>query len=419
MDHVKSEHGTMGNTKIQLSYLLNPNYIALYALHVLCNIKTAMKNIPTNPFLITGYQGPDYFCDREKETASLMSALKNGRNITLISPRRMGKTGLIKNVFYYIQKENKSAACFYLDIFSTQNLQEFVSLLGRSVLGKLDTLSQSTLKSLFSFFKSCRPVISADEITGMPSVTLDFIPERSEETLKEIFTYLNQSGVECYIAIDEFQQIMEYPEKGVEGLLRSYIQTLLAEGGAHAHRLHDQVLGLETVANAHQVARVVNHFVERILLPVAEAKLLEGVGHRHAVHQTGYLNHLLRADGHGLGFRESATGTLVQVHLFPLLWLHDGEGGGLQNDAGRGRRTDFSYFFVGLEKDRRKGVLVSREAESGAPKRAGEHTAAFWRRRPQTVEKPLLIDGTAPSRDRKDIGTRAQSIVRGERNGIG
>jgi len=92
------------------------------------------------------------------------------------------------------------------------------------VLGKLDTLSQSTLKSLFSFFKSCRPVISADEITGMPSVTLDFIPERSEETLKEIFTYLNQSGVECYIAIDEFQQIMEYPEKGVEGLLRSYIQ---------------------------------------------------------------------------------------------------------------------------------------------------------------------------------------------------
>ena len=222
MNHVKSEHNIIGKTKIQLLYLLNPNFIALFALHVLCNIKTTMKSISTNPFLITGYQGPDYFCDREKETASLMSALKNGRNITLISPRRMGKTGLIKNVFYYIQKENKSAACFYLDIFSTQNLQEFVSLLGRSVLGKLDTLSQSTLKSLFSFFKSCRPVISADEITGMPSVTLDFIPERSEETLKEIFTYLNQSGVECYIAIDEFQQIMEYPEKGVEGLLRSY-----------------------------------------------------------------------------------------------------------------------------------------------------------------------------------------------------
>lgn len=100
-----------------------------------------MKSKPINPFLVVGYQGPDYFCDREKETESLISALTNGRNITLISPRRMGKTGLIKNVFHYIQRENKSAACFYLDIFSTQNLQEFVALLGQTVLGKLDTLS--------------------------------------------------------------------------------------------------------------------------------------------------------------------------------------------------------------------------------------------------------------------------------------
>ena len=48
----------------------------------------------------------------------------------------------------------------------------------------------------------------------------------TQSTLKEIFDYLRQSGRECYLAIDEFQQIMEYPEKGVEGLLRSYIQFL-------------------------------------------------------------------------------------------------------------------------------------------------------------------------------------------------
>ncbi len=145
-----------------------------------------MKKTPLNPFLIAGYQGPDYFCDREKETESLISALKNGRNITLISPRRMGKTGLIKNAFHYIRQENKATACFYLDIFSTQNLQEFVATLGRTILGTLDSFSPSALKSLFSFFKSCRPVVTADEITGMPSVTLDFLPGRSEETLKEI-----------------------------------------------------------------------------------------------------------------------------------------------------------------------------------------------------------------------------------------
>ena len=72
-----------------------------------------MKSISTNPFLITGYQGPDYFCDREKETASLMSALKNGRNITLISPRRMGKDRTNKEMYFTIfKKENKICRLF-------------------------------------------------------------------------------------------------------------------------------------------------------------------------------------------------------------------------------------------------------------------------------------------------------------------
>ena len=164
-----------------------------------------------NPFLIVGYQGPEYFCDREKETEVILSALHNGRNITLVSPRRMGKTGLIKNVFYTLQEKEKNAKCFYLDIFSTQNLREFVALLGREILGKLDSLSQSTLKTLLSFFKSCRPVITMDELSGIPSVSLDIVPSKEEETLKEIFDYLRQSGRECYLAIDEFQQIMEYP----------------------------------------------------------------------------------------------------------------------------------------------------------------------------------------------------------------
>ena len=179
---------------------------------------------PINPFLITGYQGPEYFCDRETETETILSALNNGRNITLISPRRMGKTGLIKHVFHQLQTNEKHVVCFYLDIFSTQSLQEFVTMFGRTVLGKLDSFSQSTLKGLVSFFKSCRPVINVDEVTGMPSVTLDFVPERSEDTLREICEYLVASKKECYIAIDEFQQILEYPEKGIEGLLRSYVQ---------------------------------------------------------------------------------------------------------------------------------------------------------------------------------------------------
>ena len=45
-----------------------------------------------NPFVIYGYKGTEYFCDRKKETDLIMKALQNERNIVLISPRRIGKT---------------------------------------------------------------------------------------------------------------------------------------------------------------------------------------------------------------------------------------------------------------------------------------------------------------------------------------
>ena len=52
-----------------------------------------------NPFLLKGYISSEYFCDRDSETQKILSAIENGRDITLISPRRMGKTGLIHHVF--------------------------------------------------------------------------------------------------------------------------------------------------------------------------------------------------------------------------------------------------------------------------------------------------------------------------------
>lgn len=179
---------------------------------------------PNNPFLITGYYSPEYFCDRRQETETMINALHNGRNITLIAPRRMGKTGLIKNIFYKLHEQQSDIVTFYMDIYSTQNLGDFIRLLASAVLGKLDSVPQKALSRVSRFLKSCRPAFTFDELTGAPKVTIDIAPASEETTLKEIFDYLQSSDKRCYIAIDEFQQIAEYPEKGVEALLRSYIQ---------------------------------------------------------------------------------------------------------------------------------------------------------------------------------------------------
>lgn len=179
---------------------------------------------PNNPFLITGYYSPEYFCNRKQETETMINALHNGRNITLIAPRRMGKTGLIKNVFYQLHRQQPDIVTLYLDIYPTQNLGDFIRLFASTVLGKLDSAPQKALSRVSQFLKSCRPAFTFDELTGAPKVTIDMAPASEESTLKEIFDYLQSSEKRCYIAIDEFQQIAEYPEKGVEALLRSYIQ---------------------------------------------------------------------------------------------------------------------------------------------------------------------------------------------------
>ena len=69
---------------------------------------------PNNPFLIAGYHSPNYFCDREYETTTLVDALHNGRNVTLIAPRRIGKTGLIQHLFYKQREQDTNVVTVYI-----------------------------------------------------------------------------------------------------------------------------------------------------------------------------------------------------------------------------------------------------------------------------------------------------------------
>lgn len=177
---------------------------------------------PANPFVISGYRGPEYFCDRVVETKKVVSALTNERNVTLMAPRRYGKTGLIKNVFHQLRDD---VATIYLDIYATSDLREFTELLANAVLGTLDTLPEKALAAVGRFFKSLRPVVTPDSSGGV-SFSLSVEKANTESTLKGVFEYLAAKEKRIVIAIDEFQQILNYPEKGTEALLRGYIQFL-------------------------------------------------------------------------------------------------------------------------------------------------------------------------------------------------
>ncbi len=182
-------------------------------------------NKPHNPFLLSGYISPEYFCDREEETKKLVSALRNGRNITLISPRRMGKTGLIRHAFHIMEREGQEH-CYLVDLYQTDSLTGLVAKLAKTVLGTLDTGSSRFLKTVGAFFKSLRPVLTVDPQTGEPGVSFDIQPNYAERSLEEILTYMENSGRQCIVAFDEFQRVAEYEDSQVEAMLRSHIQHL-------------------------------------------------------------------------------------------------------------------------------------------------------------------------------------------------
>ncbi len=173
-----------------------------------------------NPFLTRGYAGPDYFCDRVAETDTLVSAIANGRDITLVAPRRYGKTGLIHNAF---RRLSRDYATVYLDIFAIEDLTSFVQAFSSAVLGALDTPAKRIGRQLLSFFRSCRPTMTPQE-DGSFQFSFALAPSQAKATLKDTFDCIASGKRNVVVAIDEFQQVRSFPETGVEALLRSYIQ---------------------------------------------------------------------------------------------------------------------------------------------------------------------------------------------------
>ena len=180
---------------------------------------------PNNPFIISNeYVSEEYFCDRKFESKVLVDNILNGRNTVLISIRRMGKSGLISHCFNK-SSISKSYTTFFVDLYSTSSLSEMVSLMGKEILDSLKGKGEKVIDSFITTVKSLVAGITIDPVTGQPTLNISIGNiQKPDQTLKEIFEYLEKSARPCVVAIDEFQQIADYPETNVVALLRTYVQ---------------------------------------------------------------------------------------------------------------------------------------------------------------------------------------------------
>ena len=177
-----------------------------------------------NPFVVGRYVSDRYFCDRSEETAFLIKQIENGRNVAIISPRRMGKTGLIMHCLNQKEITNRYIPIF-VDIYATTSLPEFVYQLGNAVYEKLAPKSDIWKQKFFNIVASLRMGFKLDPMTGEPGFDIGLGDIKTPQTtLNEIFKYLEEADNPCILAIDEFQQIGNYEEKNTEAMLRTLVQ---------------------------------------------------------------------------------------------------------------------------------------------------------------------------------------------------
>ena len=233
-----------------------------------------------NPFVVTGRIEPEYFCDRVTESARLVKSIINGNNLVIISPRRMGKTGLIR--FCYDKPEiAEEYYTFFIDILHTSSLREFTYILGKEIYETLLPRSRKMIDLFIRTIKSVNGKFGFDPVSGTPvfNVELGDI-DRPEYTLDEIFRYLASADKPCIVAIDEFQQIAKYPEKNIEALLRTHIQKLRNSNfifaGSERHMMQEMftsaarpfyhsadMLELKAIGPEIYVPFIVGHFEKR------------------------------------------------------------------------------------------------------------------------------------------------------------
>lgn len=230
-----------------------------------------------NPFIVTGKIAPAYFCDRVAESDRLIKSITNGNNLVIISPRRMGKTGLIQ--FCYDKPEiSKDYYTFFIDILHTSSLREFTYLLGKEIYERLLPRSRRMAKLFVQTLKSISGKFGFDPVFNLPTFSIELGDiERPEYTLEEIFQYLDHADKRCVVAIDEFQQIAKYPEKNIEALLRTHIQkqgnSNFIFAGSERHMMQEMfssaarpfyhsadMLELKAIAPEIYIPFVVNHF---------------------------------------------------------------------------------------------------------------------------------------------------------------
>lgn len=165
----------------------------------------------TNPFVFGKAVEGDYFTDRQEDTKRLTANLTHGINTILISPRRWGKTSLVKKVISDIDQPGIKTV--FIDIFQCKSEWEFYHAFATAIIKQTATKLEEWVEMTKTFLANISPkfTFGPDPMSDF-SITFDW--EKKDESLMDILQLpekiAQKRGIHLVVCLDEFQQMAEF-----------------------------------------------------------------------------------------------------------------------------------------------------------------------------------------------------------------
>ncbi len=177
------------------------------------------------PFQYGTLATKDNFVDRVEDRAQLKSFLSSHINVMLISPRRWGKSSLVKVAMEELQNEDKDIRVCFIDAFSIGSEAEFYRTFASQVIACASSKLERRIQDAKKFLTGVVPqVVIKDDVTNFMAFDVKFMPQEQDkmDILRLPETLAEAKNIKIIVCIDEFQQLANLPGyKNMEGKMRS------------------------------------------------------------------------------------------------------------------------------------------------------------------------------------------------------
>lgn len=181
-----------------------------------------------NPFIYGGLVFGDHFADRQTELSELAMEMSNMGKVFLVSPRRIGKTCVLKNLQENLKRDDVLTA--YIDLYKAPTLRHFTELYAKAVVEAVESKLERMVKAIPRVLPGLRPKLDPNP-DGTVSFSVEYIAREKEvfQILTEVLEYPEKASIkkkkQFVIIIDEFSDITKYNGEDVEKAIRAVVQS--------------------------------------------------------------------------------------------------------------------------------------------------------------------------------------------------